>query len=82
MSFKDKIEQIARDITNETYRDLTAIRSAQQQGQPVLAKVLSIDGNNQYTVVLASGETMSVFGGGMKPLAFGETYHLIGDTIS
>ena len=81
MSFKSKIQDIARQITNETYRDLTAIRSSQQQGQPVLAKVLSINGNNQYTAILASGESIVVYGGGTRPISYGETYHLIGDTI-
>lgn len=79
-NFKDKVEDLARQVCNEAFRNLTSSNLDQDSTSATLAKVVSTSGS-QYIVILASGETMVVYPGGSRPIGIGGTYHLVGDTI-
>jgi len=80
MGFWGKITDIARQTANQSFRDIASSKAAQVTSPPTLAKVIAVN-DDQYTVILASGETMLVYPGGSRAIALGQTYHLIGDTI-
>ena len=81
MSLADKLRALAREAADEAYRDLAAVANNTNQANPTLCKIIQVQGNNQFTVLLATGETQVVQGGGNRPLALGESYHIVGGVI-
>lgn len=80
MSLVGRINQIVRQVTNETYRIPVNNVTSNTNNTPVIVKVLStID--SQYVVLLPSGETRTVTATGNRPIAINGVYHLIGSTI-
>lgn len=78
MSIKSKIDNLVREIANNSFRTLTSNRVSQPQSN--MAKVVSTSGD-QYIVILQTGETQLVYAMGSRPIALGETYRLVGDFI-
>jgi len=81
MSIYDKMKEIARDQANQTFRTLSSNLLSQTQPPPVLALVLSANGDNTYIVQLPDGTTATVTAGGSNLIAPGSVYHIIGSTI-
>lgn len=79
MSLWNKIRQVARDQANDAFRSVT-LNKTQQANQPVLAKIIAIEGTT-YTVLLPSGETKFAYAMGSRSMGLGQAVHLIGDNI-
>lgn len=81
MSIYDKMKEIARDQANQTFRVLSSNLVAQNQPPPVLALVLTANGDNTYAALLPDGTTVTVTAGGSNPISPGNVYHIIGSVI-
>lgn len=80
MGLADKIRQLAREEADKAYRDLAAMTASTSQAPATLAKVVAVS-ESKYTVLLASGEFQQASAGGSRPIALGESYHIIGGVI-
>ena len=80
MSIRKKIEDIAREVSNDTFRTTVSNKSQQSSINSTLAKVVGINGD-QYIIILSSGETQLAYPGGSRRISIGQSYHLIGGTI-
>ena len=80
MSFKDRLNNIARQAANEAMRVPVDIKTQQSTNSQFMCKILDINGE-EYTILLASGETQVVRAGGNRPLAVGGTATIVGGVI-
>lgn len=79
MSLWSKVSEISRGQANAAFRNITQ-NSVQSANEPVLAKVVAIEGTT-YSVLLPSGETKFAYPIGSRSIGVGESCHIVGSSI-
>ena len=81
MSLYDKINELAREQADKTFRVLSANLASQTSTPPLFAMVDAANGDGTYQVILPSGQVLTVTAAGSNLIAVGQTYHITGTVI-